>query len=101
MWYRVTSRGNERRGIFRDDNDRIRSLNALQESIEQFNVEVRCYALMSNHFYFLLRTREANLNRFMKRSNTAYTTYYNFRHHRAEHLYQGRFKAVVVEADEC
>ena len=79
MWYRVTSRGNERRGIFRDDNDRIRSLNALQESIEQFNVEVRCYALMSNHFYFLLRTREANLNRFMKRSNTAYTTYYNFR----------------------
>ena len=96
----MTSRGNERREIFRDDNDRIRFLNALQESIEQFNVEVHCYVLMSNHFHFLLRTREANLSRFMQRFNTAYTTYYNLRHHRAGHLYQGRFKAVVVEADE-
>ena len=100
MWYHVTSRGNERGEIFRDDKDRMRFLEALEESIEQYKVEVHCYVLMSNHFHFLLRTREANLSRFMQRFNTAYTAYYNLRHHRAGHLYQGRFKAVVVEADE-
>jgi REP element-mobilizing transposase RayT len=99
-WYHVTSRGNERREIFRDDKDRMRFLEALRESIERFKVEVHCYVLMSNHFHFLLRTREANLSRFMQRFNTAYTVYYNLRYHRAGHLYQGRFKAVVVEADE-
>jgi putative transposase len=99
-WYHVTSRGNERGKIFRDDKDRIRFLEALRESIEKFRVEVHCYVLMSNHFHFLLRTLEANLSRFMQRFNTAYTAYYNLRHHRAGHLYQGRFKAIVVEADE-
>ena len=99
-WYHVTSRGSERGEIFRDDRDRVRFLEALKESIERFKVEVHCYVLMSNHFHFLLRTREANLSRFMQRFNTAYTAYYNLRHHRAGHLFQGRFKAIVVEADE-
>ncbi|MDD5556641.1 MAG: transposase [bacterium] len=99
-WYHVTSRGSERGRIFGDDRDRVRFLEALRESIERFKVEVHCYVLMSNHFHFLLRTLEANLSRFMQRFNTAYTTYYNLRHHRAGHLYQGRFKAIVVEADE-
>jgi len=99
-WYHVTTRGNEQREIFRDDKDRIRFLEALEESIERFKVEVHCYVLMSNHFHFLLRTSEANLSRFMHRFNVAYTVYYNLRHHRAGHLYQGRLKAIVVEADE-
>jgi REP element-mobilizing transposase RayT len=99
-WYHVTSRGNERREIFRDDKDRIRFLSTLKESIDQFNVEVHCYVLMSNHFHFLLRTPEGNLSSFMQRFNTAYTTYFNLRHQRAGHLYQGRFKAIIVEADE-
>ena len=99
-WYHVTSRGSERGEIFRDDRDRKRFLEALEESIERFKVEVHCYVLMSNHFHFLLRTLEGNLSRFMQRFNTAYTTYFNLRHHRAGHLYQGRFKAIVVEADE-
>jgi REP element-mobilizing transposase RayT len=99
-WYHVTSRGNERGEIFQDDKDRNRFLEALKASIERYKVEVHCYVLMSNHFHFLLRTLEANLSRFMQRFNTAYTAYYNVRHHRAGHLYQGRFKAIVVEADE-
>jgi REP element-mobilizing transposase RayT len=99
-WYHVTSRGNERGRIFADDRDRKRFLEALEESIERFKVEVHCYVLMSNHFHFLLRTLQANLSRFMQRFNTAYTAYYNLRHRRAGHLYQGRFKAIVVEADE-
>ena len=99
-WYHVTSRWNERREIFRDDKDRIRFLTTLKESIEQFKAEVHCYVLMSNHFHFLLRTPEGNLSSFMQRFNTAYTTYFNLRHQRVGHLYQGRFKATVVEADE-
>ena len=99
-WYHVTSRGNGRGEIFRDDKNRKRFLEALEESIERFKVEVHCHVLMSNHFHFLLRTKEANLSRFMQRFNTAYTTYYNLRHHRAGHLYQGRFKAIVAEVDE-
>jgi REP element-mobilizing transposase RayT len=99
-WYHITSRGSEQGEIFRDDKDRIRFLEALKESSESYKVGVHCYVLMSNHFHFLLRTREANLSRFMQRFNTAYTAYFNLRHHRAGHLYQGRFKAIVVEADE-
>ena len=99
-WYHVTSRGNACAEIFGDDKDRRRFLETLAESIDIFKVEVHCYVLMSNHFHFLLRTREANLSRFMQRFNTAYTTYFNLRHHRVGHLYQGRYKAILVDADE-
>ena len=99
-WYHVTCRGIERSNIFRDDNDRKRFLEVLGKSAEVFHVEVHCYVLMSNHFHFLLKTPEANLSRFMQRFNTAYTTYFNLRHKRAGHLYQGRYKALLVEADE-
>ncbi|MDP8275777.1 MAG: transposase [Candidatus Euphemobacter frigidus] len=99
-WYHVTGRGVARSPIFKDDKDRLRFLEALRESVEAFNVEVHCYVLMSNHFHFLLKTPETNLSRFMQRFNTAYSTYFNLRHHRAGHLYQGRFKGLLVEADE-
>ena len=99
-WYHVTSRGNERGSIFRLDKDRTRFLKTVAESAELFRVEVHCYVLMSNHFHFLLRTLESNLSRFMQRFNTAYTRYFNLRHRRSGHLYQGRYKAIVVEADE-
>jgi putative transposase len=99
-WYHITSRGNQRINIFEDDKDRQRFLQVLEASVEVFNVEVHCYILMSNHFHFLLKTPEANLSRFMQRFNTAYITYYNLRHHRSGHLYQGRYKAILVEADE-
>ena len=99
-WYHVTSRGVARSEIFRDDKDRKRFLKILEESVDAFNVEVHCYVLMSNHFHFLLKTPEGNLSRFMQRFNTAYTTYFNLRHRRSGHLYQGRYKAILVEADE-
>ena len=94
------SRGVARSAIFKDDKDRLRFLKALGESVEAFNVEVHGYVLMSNHFHFLLKTPDANLSRFVQRFNTAYSTYFNLRHHRVGHLYQGRFKGLLVEADE-
>jgi len=99
-WYHVACRGNRRARIFEDDKDRLRFLKALKESVEAFNVEMHGYVLLDNHFHFLLRTPEANLGRFMQRFNTAYITYYNLRHHKSGHLYQGRYKAILVEADE-
>ena len=98
-WYHVTCRGNERLPIFRLDRDRERFLRALRQSAESYNVQIHCFVLMLNHFHLLLRTLDANLSRFMQRFNTAYTTYFNIKHARAGHLYQGRFKAILVEAD--
>ncbi|MCX6339408.1 MAG: transposase [Candidatus Aureabacteria bacterium] len=98
-WYHVTSRGNERTSIFRDDHDRGRFLDILEESCWAFQVEVHCYCMMSNHFHFLLNTPLANLSRFMQRFNTSYTVYFNRRHRRSGHLFQGRYKAILVDAD--
>ena len=98
-WYHVTSRGNERRRIFADDQDRKKFLEIVAKSVESFRVQLHCYVLMANHFHLLLMTPQGNLQAFMQRLNTAYTVYFNHRHRRSGHLLQGRYKAIVVEAD--
>ena len=98
-WYHVTSRGNERKNIFQDNRDRLKFLAILAENLERFQVELHGYVLMANHFHLLLRTREANLSHFMQRFNTTYTVNYDRRHHRQGHLFQGRYKALLVQAD--
>ncbi|MCB4791189.1 MAG: transposase [Elusimicrobia bacterium] len=99
-WYHVTCRGNEKNDIFRGDKDKYKFLDILKESSKIYKVEVHCYVLMNNHFHFLLNTKEANLNRFMQRFNTAYTTYFNYKNKRIGHLYQGRYKAILIESDK-
>ena len=98
-WYHVTSRGNERNVIFKDDNDRIKFIIILKKSLEIFKVQLHGYVLMDNHFHLILNTPLGNLSRFGQRFNTAYTVYYNRRHKRPGHLYQGRYKAILVEKD--
>lgn len=98
-WYHVTSRGNERRDIFSDDADRGQFLDILAQSAEIYGIEIHAYVLMTNHFHLVVRTPQANLNRFMQRFNTTYTVYFNRRHDRNGHLYQGRYKAFLVDAD--
>lgn len=98
-WYHVTSRGNERRDIFSDDADRGRFLDILAESVAIYGVEIHTYVLMTNHFHLVAHTPLANLNRFMQRFNTTYTVNFNRRHHRSGHLFQGRYKALLVDAD--
>ena len=85
-WYHVTSRGNERRRIFADDQDCRKFLDIVAESVESFRVQVHGYVLMGNHFHLLLMTPEGNLQAFMQRLNTAYTVYFNRRHRRSGHL---------------
>jgi REP element-mobilizing transposase RayT len=98
-WYHVTCRGNERRAIFRDDGDRERFLRIVDETRELFGVEVHGYVLMENHVHLILMTPEANLQKFMQRLNTSYTVSFNRRHRRSGHLFQGRYKAILIDAD--
>ncbi|TET92719.1 MAG: hypothetical protein E3J46_00930 [Desulfobacteraceae bacterium] len=98
-WYHVTSRGNEKKKIYSDDQDKRRFLEILSETRNLYGVEVHAYVLMENHFHLVLMTSEANLSSFMQRFNTTYTVYYNRRHKRSGHLYQGRYKAILIEED--
>jgi REP element-mobilizing transposase RayT len=98
-FYHVTCRGNDRRVIFRDDHDRACFLERLRSAREIFSVRVHAYVLMSNHFHLIVETPKANLSEFMRQFNISYTGYYNRRHRRIGHLYQGRFKAIVVDKD--
>ena len=98
--YHITSRGIEKRKIFNEDKDCRHLVQLLKEGADFFRVEVIAYCLMSNHFHFLLQTKEANLSRFMQRLNVAYTRYFNYKYKRVGPLMQGRYKAIVVGAEE-
>jgi putative transposase len=98
LWH-VTSRGNERRAIFRDDRDRNFFLAVLAESVDLFAWRLHAYVLMGNHYHLLLETPEPNLSRGMHRLNAIYSQSFNRRHERAGHLMQGRFKAILVEKE--
>jgi len=97
--YHVTARGNERKPIYRDDADRTHFLELLGEDTERFGLRIHAYVLMDNHFHLLLETPEANLSRAMQWLNVSYSLWFNRRHNRAGHLFQGRFRAVVVQDD--
>jgi putative transposase len=98
--YHVTVRGNERRDIFRDDEDRTEFLEILDYAIKTHGNRLYSYVLMNNHFHLLLETPLGDLGEFMRRFNITYTGYFNRRHNRVGHLYQGRYKSIVVEKDE-
>jgi REP-associated tyrosine transposase len=99
-FYHVTSRGNEQKDIFKSRRDREQFLSYLQSSTERYGAVIHAYCLMSNHYHLLLETPEGNLSQIMRHINGAYTTYFNVKRKRAGHLFQGRFKAILVEADE-
>jgi putative transposase len=98
VWH-VTSRGNERREIFRDDEDRKRFLAILGHVVERFRWRVHAYVLMGNHYHLLIETPEPTLSRGMRHLNGIYTQGFNRRHERVGHLLQGRFKAILVEKE--
>jgi putative transposase len=97
--YHVTARGNERRNIFRDARDRAHLLELFSELPERFGARVHGWVLMDNHYHVLLETRAANLSRAGHWVNVAYSVWFNRRHGRSGHLFQGRFKAVLVGDD--
>jgi len=98
-WYHVTCRGNERQPVFRDDRDRRRFLELLAEWTERFGLLVHAYVLMTNHYHLLVETPRANLSAAMQWLQVSYTMWFNRRHERAGHLFQGRFKAIVLDPE--
>ncbi|MBE0433007.1 transposase [candidate division WOR-3 bacterium] len=98
-FYHVTCRGIERRQIFMDDTDRNEFIELFSGSIETYQVVVFAYTLMANHFHLLIQTKKANCSEFMRHFNICYTGWFNYRHHRSGNLYQGRYHAFLVDAD--
>ena len=98
-WYHVTARGNERRAIFRDDADRKHWLALLEQWVERFVLQVHAYVLMDNHYHLLLETRTANLTQAMQWLQVSYTVWFNRRHRRSGHLFQGRYQAILLEGE--
>ena len=93
----MLARGNEGRPIFVDDRDRSRFLDLLAETAERFDLAVFAYVLMGNHYHLLLRTRLPNLSKAMQWLGVSYTSRFNRRHSRSGHLFQGRFKSILVQ----
>ena len=97
--YHVTSRGNTRKRIVRDDQDRERFIWTLADMVEQYGVLCHIWVLMNNHYHLLMETPHANLSPAIRHLNGVYTQAFNRRHGRAGHLFQGRFKAILVERE--
>jgi putative transposase len=97
--YHVTSRGNERKSIFKDDADRELLLKTLAQVSERFNWLCHAYCLMSNHYHLVIETPDGNLSRGMRQLNGVYTQAFNRRHRRVGHLFQGRFKGILVQKE--
>jgi REP element-mobilizing transposase RayT len=97
--YHVTSRGDRREPIYRDDEDRETHLAIIAQAMARFDAQVLAYCLMGNHYHLVLQTRQANLSRLMRHVNGVYTQAFNRRHAQGGHLFQGRFKAIVVDRD--
>ena len=97
--YHVTSRGNEKKDIFRSIKDREKFLSYLSSAWERHGAVFHAWCLMSNHFHLMVETPLGNLSRIMKHINGSYTTYFNVNHKRAGHLLQARYKAILVQAD--
>jgi putative transposase len=97
--YHITSRGNERKKIFLDVEDRIRFMNLLREYHDRYGIRIHSYVLMDNHYHLILETPMGNLLKVMHGINGGYTGYFNRKYKRVGHLFQGRYKAILVEKE--
>lgn len=97
--YHVTSRGDRREDIYRCDDDRMDWLAVLATVCARFNWVVHAFCQMSNHYHLLLETVEGDLSRGMRQLNGHYTQCFNRRHGLVGHLFQGRYKAILVQKE--
>jgi putative transposase len=97
--YHVTSRSDLHAPIFVDDEDRLGLLGVVAQALSRFDAQMLAYCLMGDHYHFVLHTRQANLSVLMRHINGIYTQAYNRRHNKAGPVFQGRFKAILVDRD--
>ena len=98
--YHITSRGDRREAIYDNDEDRETWLEIFGNACKRFNWRCHSYCLMDNHYHIVIETAEANLSKGMRQLNGVYTQYYNRKYGRAGHVFQGRYKGILVERDE-
>ena len=98
--YHITSRGNARSKIYKDNKDRELFLEILGSVIKRYNWLCHPYCLMDNHYHIMIETPEPNLSLGMRQLNGVYTQAYNRRHKKTGHIFQGRYKAILVEKEE-
>jgi len=97
--YHLTSRGNNREEVYLHDNDRQDFLRIFSDTCKHYNWICHAYCLMGNHYHILLETPDANLSRGMRQLNGVYTQRFNRKHERVGHLFQGRYKAILVDRE--
>lgn len=97
--YHVTSRGNKREDIYLDDVDRLSFLKVLSDVCQRYNWVCHAYCLMTNHYHLLIETPDANLSAGMRHLNGVYTQRFNYHHGRVGHVFQGRYKGILVEKE--
>jgi REP element-mobilizing transposase RayT len=97
--YHITSRGNERKKIFLHDSDRIKFLGILEDYHERYGIFIHSYVLMDNHYHLVVETPQGNLLKVMHGINGGYTGYFNRNYDRAGHLFQGRYKGILVDKE--
>jgi REP element-mobilizing transposase RayT len=95
--YHLMSRGNDGQDIYLNDTDRNFFLDTISEMSERFKVDIITYVLMSNHYHLLVRTHRANLKKAMQWFGTTYTRRFNNRNSKKGHLFQGRYKSILVQ----
>ncbi|OUS09533.1 addiction module toxin RelE [Gammaproteobacteria bacterium 53_120_T64] len=95
--YHITSRGDRREDIYETDDDRSLFLSVFSDVCERHNWHCHAYCLMSNHYHLLVETPDANLSKGMRQLNGVYTQNFNRAHSRTGHVFQGRYKAIVVD----
>ncbi len=98
-FYHVINHGNSQEKLFKSSRDHEKFLQYLEKAAERFAVIVHTYCLMGNHYHLLLETAEPNLSVTMQWLNVSYATYFNRKHRRKGHLFQGRFKAILIDAE--
>lgn len=97
--HHVIARGNERRVIFKDDDDRTEFLERLEKAIEETGCECHAWVLMPNHFHLLIKTGDKPLSKLMGSLQTGYAIYFNAKYKRRGHLYQNRYKSILCQED--
>jgi putative transposase len=98
--YHVIIRGNDRRDIFGDDKDRFRFYGILDHSFQRFPFKIHAFCLMTNHVHLEIQVGDAPLPKIMQNVAQRYTQWFNWRYHKTGHVFQGRYKAIMVDADE-
>jgi putative transposase len=100
-FYHVITRGNQRQKVFKDRDDFLKYLNILSDYRIRYKYFLYAFILMNNHVHLLIETQEVPLSKILQGINQSYTTYFNRKYKTVGHLFQGRYKTILCDRDEC